>query len=108
MSDRHYVRFARAIALAGTLAGPAGCAVSTTPMDDSGTPGSDAGTDAGASIADAALADAALTDDAFVDCNLCQCSFTASDSGRPTCPGTTCCAIPGPLAPPNLPVVAQA
>ena len=108
MTQRHYVRFARAIALAGTLAGgAAGCASSTTPENDSGTPPSDGGTDTGSLIADAApTADSGPANDAFVDCTSCQCAFGGTDSGLPSCPSNFCCPVLGPLSPPDLPSLA--
>lgn len=98
MTEPHYVRFARAVALVGTLAAP-GCGTATAPESDTGSPGNDSGTDA-ASIADASDVDA------FFDCTSCTCGLLAEDAGLPYCPSeriVQCgCAAVGPLAPPDL------
>lgn len=105
MTEPHYVRFARAMALVGTLSAP-GCGMATSPQGDSGPPGSDAGTDAAVPIADASDVDA------FFDCTSCTCGLLAADVGLPDCPSeriVQCgCAAVGPLAPPDLPAIGNA
>ncbi len=82
MPAPHYLRFARALAMAGGLAG---CSLASTP--------SDAGSDA-------------ARVDAFFDCTQCSCDESVIDSGLPLCPGLQVihcgCAAVGPLAPPEL------
>jgi hypothetical protein len=90
MTEPHYLRFARTLALASGIAGAAsGCGMSTTPGNDTGTGVADAG-----------------GVDAFFDCASCTCGLTATDAGVPFCSGDaviTCgCAAVGPLAPPDL------
>ncbi len=103
MTEPHYVRFARAMALVGTLAAP-GCGTATTPEGDTGATTNDSGTDAAAPIADAGDVDA------FFDCTSCTCGLLAEDAGLPYCPSeriVQCgCAAVGPLAPPDLPALA--
>lgn len=99
MTEPHYVRFARALALVTAFGAP-GCGTATTlPEGDSGAPNdaatiADSGADAGASF----------------DCTTCTCGLTADDAGVPFCTGDaviTCgCAAVGPLAPPDLPALA--
>lgn len=112
MTEPHYVRFARALALASTLGGVAGCGASTTLPESDAAAGNDA-----ASVSDAAtlddaaiVADAGSDVDAFFDCTTCTCGLTADDAGVPFCSGQatlTCgCAAVGPLAPPDLPALA--
>ncbi len=109
MNDPHYVRFARALALLGTLGGPIGCGTATGPANDTGaTPPDAAAADAARAIDSATpLADAGGDIDAFFDCTTCTCGLTAGDAGLPFCPGdrvVTCgCAAVGPLFPPDLP-----
>lgn len=110
MTEPHYVRFARALALASTLGGVAGCGTSTTLPENDAATGADAATvDDAATLADAG-SDAGSDVDAFFDCATCTCGLTADDAGLPFCPSeqiVTCnCAAVGPLSPPNLPALA--
>jgi hypothetical protein len=115
--EPHFVRFAQALAL---VTGLAGCAATHSGDGDSGR-GGDAGGggDDAAMIADAASAtdggtraDVGTSTDAgeLVDadfCGSCDCGFGTVDSGRPTCDSIghfECCAVVGPLAPPDLAV----
>jgi hypothetical protein len=92
--EPHYVRFARALALAGSLAGASGCYQSNGP---------EAEPDAGPPVADAMPGE-----DAGLTCADCACAFPGgdlSDAGR-TCDSIGlwgCCVAVGPLAPPDLP-----
>jgi hypothetical protein len=88
VSTPHYVRFARAVALAG-LAGGCGTAMPVEPQD------------------------ASVLSDVYVDCTDCTCIDTVDDTGRhdsglPMCPGIRIilcgCASVGPLPPPDLAV----
>jgi hypothetical protein len=96
----HYLRFARAVALVGSIGG-VGCGMATTPDADTG-PGSpdaaatgDAGTDAAVATVDA------NQPDAYRDCSTCSCGLIADDAGLPSC-DPVCCVAVGPLAPPDL------
>lgn len=119
MNEPHYLRFARALALVGSIGGAtAGCGMATTPSatdgggngNDGGATQPDTGTtvaDTGTPLDDAAIADAGPASDAYLFCDLtmCSCGFTADDAGLPPC-DIGCCAAVGPLAPPNLPALA--
>ncbi len=97
--DPHYLRFARALALVSTVGSAAGChAVHERPGD----------------APDAAVADARQGPDAVVvdagppdtgdRCDQCDC-YT-SNGPLPNCSTVgywECCAVVGPLAPPDLP-----
>jgi hypothetical protein len=82
----HYLRFARALALVSGLAGFGGCADSHE-RDDAGR------------------SDAAAPADAGLVCDDCECRFGADGGpGAPPECDIECCAVIGPLHPPDLPV----
>lgn len=85
MTDPHYLRFVRTLALVSSIGG-VGCGMSTTD------------TDAAVATADA------NAPDAFFDCASCDCGFSTTDAGLPACGAehVGCCAAVGPLAPPDL------
>jgi hypothetical protein len=99
-TDPRYLRFARALALVSGLA--PGCALShERPGGTDGGP-RDAGSDAGilADAPDAPPVDVPV-------CTTCECDYSWS---MPPAPGSCqalmhweCCAVVGPLAPPDLP-----
>ncbi|MFO0684414.1 MAG: hypothetical protein U0234_20340 [Sandaracinus sp.] len=112
MTEPHYLRFARALALVGSIGGAsAGCGMATTPSGTDGGGGTtDTGSpqpDTGTTVDDAAIADAGIETDAYLNCDMtmCSCGLTATDAGLPEC-DIRCCAAVGPLAPPNLPALA--
>jgi hypothetical protein len=100
----HYVRFARALALAGGMAGMAGCYATTEP----GT-GSDGGARPDAApIADAGR-DSGHDGGTIVNpCTTCTCSWRGGDVDAGSvvfCEETghtECCLAVGPLFPPDL------
>jgi hypothetical protein len=97
MQTPHFLRFARSLALGGSVAIASGCGASTAPTD-TGAP------------QDVVQSDA--REDSQVDpCSTCACAgivppdVVAPDSGLPMCSGdmlTRCCAAIGPLPPPEL------
>lgn len=95
----HYLRFARALALVSTVGGAtAGCyAVHERPGDAPDAAGSDA-----------ARADAAMPDTGPPDtgdrCDQCSCYGSSPLPDCYTLDYYECCAVIGPLAPPDLPV----
>jgi hypothetical protein len=124
MTDPHYLRFVRTLALLSSIGG-AGCGTSTTPGDAATTPDAasspDTGTDAAVATVDTgtdapiatvdtgtdapiATSDGGNDVDAFFDCATCSCGFTAEDAGLPSCDPdhAICCVAVGPLAPPDL------
>ncbi len=112
MTEPHYLRFARALALVGSMGGTAaGCGMATTPAGtDAGGGTADTGStqpDTGTVLDDAAIADAGSEVDAYLNCDMtmCTCGLTADDAGLPLC-NQNCCVAVGPLAPPNLPALA--
>lgn len=99
MTEPHYLRFARSLALVSSLGCASfGCGTAMAPPTDAGSSGTDVGstgTDTGTPMADAGP-----------DCTSCTCGLTADDAGLPFCAGDliiACnCAAVGPLAPPDL------
>jgi hypothetical protein len=100
MTEPHYVRVARALALLGALGTAPGCGLASTPPQGDAAAANDADT----------MADASSDVDAAIDCTTCTCGLTADDAGVPFCSGQatlSCgCAAVGPLAPPDLPALA--
>lgn len=91
--DPRYLRFARALALLGAAGAAPGCLLSHERPEDGGH--RDAGSDAPIVTADVPV------------CTTCECDYTWS---APPPPGSCqalehweCCAVVGPLAPPELP-----
>ena len=105
MKPSHSLKFARALIVASGLTGLgfSGCGRGG-PVE----PGTDAGSDAGAVLADAGTVDAGQADagvDAGFTCASCSCA-PPLDGGQAECSAVghfECCAAVGPLNPPNLP-----
>lgn len=128
MTTPHYLRFARSLALVGTVGSlGVGCGSATNTPDDAFTPPSPdaftASNDAHVSVTDDAYSaddafvavgtDAAVPEDAYDMCAACTCFGAGGGGGsdddagaRPDCntvPGSEiCCAAIGPLSPPDL------
>lgn len=110
----HYVRFARAIALLGGLAGVSACAASTeldrsdAHVDADAARGDGGGDDdAGSALADAGALDAGAPVDSGHTCETCVCTFGTDAGPVVSCDSVglevPCCAAAGPLFPPDLP-----
>ncbi len=107
MTQPHYLRFARSVALVSGLGcAAAGCGTATSPPGDAGSTLADTGgggTDTGTPAPDTGTPVA----DAGFDCTTCTCGLTADDAGLPFCSGDAIlacnCAAIGPLFPPDLP-----